>query len=158
MYNITPQLNWLQKLASGAIGFQSLDVLRFNFAKLRESRDLQAFIHQLEVVGPLTFRRKRVEILVEGHCCVGAGCPVAAENCSFHAQLAALLLVKPMASDQGRQAPRRSPSLNRPRLGRASLAADCIEGRVQLRTNGDDLLGVYYKFMTVLNIHFPCAS
>jgi hypothetical protein len=110
------QVAWLEKLASGVLGFPKLDVLRI--VLVDDDHDdfvnehMQRFISHIEEVGPITFSTRRFEIVVNGHSCSqddcankqtrctkvpccrppGSGCNEA--SCNKYDQLAKLLLVK----------------------------------------------------------------
>jgi hypothetical protein len=109
---LSPQLSWLRTLASGSIGFQNLDILRLVFnvnrypsadrycSDAREplQTELINFCHGLRIVGPFSFKAKKLEIVVNGHVCTGAHCERKDEYygafCRFHAELSTLLLAQ----------------------------------------------------------------
>jgi hypothetical protein len=99
---IMKQVLWLEKLASGALGFERLDTPRSKLVAGRGSIGgyppfafLDAFITGLETVRPLEFKVKKLEVVLDGHFCPGAGCAVSNLYCAYNARLSALLMLKP---------------------------------------------------------------
>jgi hypothetical protein len=84
------QISWLTKLASGSLGFSRLSILRVIFPY-----DAGVLLRELEAIGPLYFTTKKLEIVVDGHCCTSARCAFDGSICSKHARLSKILLVKP---------------------------------------------------------------
>jgi hypothetical protein len=84
------QISWLKKLAYGSLGFSGLSILRVIFPY-----DDGVILRELEAIGPLYFTTKRLEIVVDGHCCTSARCAFDGSICSKHARLFKILLVKP---------------------------------------------------------------
>jgi hypothetical protein len=84
------QISWLKKLASGSLGFSRLSILRDIFPY-----DAGVLLRELEAIGSLYFTTKKLEIVVDGHCCTSARCAFDGSICSKHARLFKILLVKP---------------------------------------------------------------
>jgi hypothetical protein len=84
------QISWLKKLASGSLGFSRLSILRVIFPY-----DVGVLLRELEAIGPLYFMTKKLEIVVDGHCCTSVGCSFDQSICLIHARLSKILLIKP---------------------------------------------------------------
>ncbi|KAF2032368.1 hypothetical protein EK21DRAFT_110043 [Setomelanomma holmii] len=92
------QIQWLQKLASGTLGYENLDTLRIVFRDLRNYEfnvhEVQSFVLALQerLARPLQFEVKTLITVIDGHCCPGNGCsynnPII---CQSHARLCNLL-------------------------------------------------------------------
>ncbi|KAH7402216.1 hypothetical protein DE146DRAFT_652744 [Phaeosphaeria sp. MPI-PUGE-AT-0046c] len=109
------QVAWLEKLASGSLGFARLDTLCIVLDNDKHcpavNEHILQFISHIEDVGPLTFSVQSLKIVVDGHSCSEGNCaykqmrctkmhhcqPSSRCNegtCSKHDQLSKLLLVK----------------------------------------------------------------
>jgi hypothetical protein len=84
------QISWLKKLASGSLGFSRLSILRDIFPY-----DAGVLLRELEAIGSLYFTTKKLETVVDGHCCTSSRCEFDGSICSKHARLSKILLVKP---------------------------------------------------------------
>jgi len=95
------QAQWIEKLVSGALGFELLETLRLKLSSTRNDRweklplvFFGTFIATLEAVGPLKFKVKNVEIVVEGCICPGVECEIGDEYCAFYKRISTLLTAK----------------------------------------------------------------
>ena len=102
----TVQVEWLQKLASGAIGFERLETLRIKFVPNRLHRAdplhnhpeyIEHFIEELEKVGPLAFKTNVLKIYLDGYRDTGEGanCPNEWIRNSLEKLAALLVIAKP---------------------------------------------------------------
>lgn len=111
------QVAWLEKLASGVLGFPRLDVLRIVLVDDDHndfvSEYTRQFISHIAKVGPITFPTRRLEIVVNGHscshddcahkhtrctkvpCCRPPGSRCNEAICNYYWQLVKLLLAQP---------------------------------------------------------------
>ncbi|KAF2824630.1 hypothetical protein CC86DRAFT_407797 [Ophiobolus disseminans] len=93
-------IEWLRKLSVGNIGFANLDTFRLNFTpmpmyKTTPHLDLPPICEALQEVGSLEFKTNKLEMVIMGHVCPGAACPINDVFCEFHAKLSTLLVAKP---------------------------------------------------------------
>jgi hypothetical protein len=90
------QSSWLNDLASGELGFQNLDILRLSFRTKDEYCSFFAeFVEILEGIGPLRFKAKTLEIIIDGKNCTADMCTCNPGECNYVHRLVAMLLVQP---------------------------------------------------------------
>lgn len=70
------QIEWLQKLAQGKIGFRNLEVLKIVITgRAKQDHDnhntpsFAVFFDKLKAICPLRFRIKKLELVIHGHSC-----------------------------------------------------------------------------------------
>ncbi|KAF2788342.1 hypothetical protein K505DRAFT_366557 [Melanomma pulvis-pyrius CBS 109.77] len=90
------QIRWLQKLASGELGYQRLDLLRLvfdcPFVTGNIYNYLCNFVQVIRVAGPLRIRARRLEIVVGKHLC-SENCDISTDACLWSKALSELISI-----------------------------------------------------------------